>query len=232
VEILRQSHDFSIATRSAFDVTVQPLWDLYRSAAKDEKLPDDRAIRAATNRINFKDVVVGDEKIELRNGATLTLNGIAQGFATDRAKQVLIDHGIVNALLDIGELAGLGERSAGQSWKAGIQHPRFQDAFSAVVALDKRALATSGDYQTAFTDDFRCHHVFDPKTGRSPTQLASVSVLASTATEADAVSTALMVLGRQQGAKLLATRPGVDAMFISKNGESFVTSGFPKGVSQ
>ena len=77
----------------------------------------------------------------------------------------------------------------------------------------------------------RCHHIFDPRTGRSPTELASVSVLAPTATEADAVSTALMVMGIQQGAKLLAMRPEVDAMFISKDSQSFVTPGFPKGVS-
>jgi thiamine biosynthesis lipoprotein len=231
VELLRQSQQLSVATRSAFDVTVQSLWELYKASAKNGHLPEDRAIRAVKRRVSFRNVIIRDDSIELKNGAKVTLNGIAQGFATDRARRVLLDHGITHALLDIGELAGLGKKSADTCWNAGIQHPRVKDAYSAVVAIDDRALATSGDYQTAFTDDLRCHHIFDPRTGRSPDQLASVSVLAPTATEADAMSTALMVMGMKEGAQLVAARPGVDAMFISKDSNTFVTSGFPRGVS-
>jgi thiamine biosynthesis lipoprotein len=231
VDLLRQSQQFSVATGSAFDVTVQSLWELYQASAKNGNLPDDRAIRAAKRRIGFRNVILRDDAIELTNGAKVTLNGIAQGFATDRARRVLLDHGIAHALLDIGELAGVGKQSADNSWNAGIQHPRIKDAYSAVVAIDHRALATSGDYQTAFTDDLRCHHIFDPRTGRSPVQLASVSVLAPTATEADAMSTALMVMGMEEGARLVAARPGIDAMFIDKDSHTFVTSGFPRGVS-
>jgi len=232
VEILRTAERFSMETQAAFDVTVQPLWDVFNMAKQEQRLPDRRSIALAKRQVGFKRVVVRDNEITLRNGARLTLNGIAQGFATDRARQCLLDHGIEHAMLDIGELAALGNKQAEQPWKVGIEHPRNEDAYAAVVSLDDRCLATSGDYHTSFSDDLLFHHIFDPRTGRSPTELSSVSVLAPSATEADALSTALMVMGIERGTRLLAGKSNVDAMFVQKDGRTLVTSGFPQGASR
>lgn len=230
VKILRRAQKFSVATDSAFDVTVQPLWNLFHKSNAG-RFPSQKQIANARRMVGHRNMDVRAGMIRLMNDASVTLNGIAQGFATDRARQVLLTHGIQHALIDIGELAGIGEKENGTSWKAGIQHPREESAYSMIVAVENRCLATSGDYAATFGDGFSDHHIFDPNTGRSPVELASVSVLAPSATEADALSTALMVLGVERGTRILKRHDNVDALFVLKNGRSLATGGFPRGVA-
>jgi len=116
------------------------------------------------------------------------------------------------------------------AWRVGIQHPRERDAFAALASLENRCLATSGDYETTFSDDFSRHHIFDPHTGESPGELASVSVLAPTAMSADALSTTLFVLGPERGMEMLRQCPGIDALMILKDGRRLATDGFPFAV--
>ena len=120
-----------------------------------------------------------------------------------------------------------GRNLEGAVWKIGIQHPREREAFATLASLDNRCLATSGDYETTFSADFSRHHIFDPHTGESPGELASVSVLAPTAMSADALSTTLFVLGLQRGMESLREYPGTDALMILKDGRRFATRGFP-----
>lgn len=229
VEILRAAAGYSATTNSAFDITVQPLWQLYSSARGRNHLPTQNQLGAVNTRIGHENVEVSRDQLRLLNGAQITLNGIAQGFATDRVKRILLDHGINDALVDIGELACIGVKADNKPWKTGIQHPREQDAFVSVASITNRCLATSGDYEATFTDDFHAHHIFDPRTGSSPSELSSVSVLASTATEADALSTALLVMGVERGSRFLRGKEEVDAMFIRKDGRIMATQGFPQG---
>jgi thiamine biosynthesis lipoprotein len=157
----------------------------------------------------------------------LTLNGIAQGFAADRVQAVLKGRGVEHALIDSGELASLGTNQGGRPWTAGIQHPREPDAYVALARLDGRSLATSGDYASRFSPDDRSHHLFDPRTGQSATSLTSVSVAAPTGMLADALSTALFVLGPEQGQKLIAQISGADAFLVTAEGQVTRTPGFP-----
>ena len=224
--LLHEASDISIQTDGAFDITVQPLWKSYRDTTAMDRLPDSATINDARKKVGYQNVKFVGDGVRLNNAAQITLNGIAQGFATDRVKQVLLEHGIEDALIDIGELASLGQRDRDKPWTAGIQHPRHEGAFVAATPIGGRCLATSGDYATKFTSNFRVHHIFDPRTGVSPTELASVSVLAPTATEADALATAFVVMGLKKSAEMLANKRGVDAMFIRKSSRVSVTPGF------
>ncbi len=143
-------------------------------------------------------------------------------------KAVLAAHGVEHALVNAGEFAALGKSPRDAAWKVGVQHPREADALAAVTALDGRALSTSGDYATTFASDFSRHHLFDPHTGGSPTELASVSVLAPTAMEADALSTAVFVLGADAGLALIARTPGADVLLIGRDGNERRSAGFPQ----
>lgn len=158
---------------------------------------------------------------------SITLNGIAQGYAADAAMRVMRAHGVRHALIDAGELGALGRSRGRAPWSAGIQHPRVADAFAALARLEDRCLATSGDYETAFSADYSRHHIVDPRSGRSPGELASVSVAAPTAMLADALSTAVFVLGTERGLALLREHPGSDALLITKSGRHLATAGFP-----
>ncbi len=220
VEVLRHAALVSERSGGAFDITVQPLWALH-AAGKP-------ADAAALGCVDWRGVKIADARVALAvPGMAITLNGIAQGFAADAAMRVVRAHGVEHALIDTGEMSAAGRNLEGAVWNIGIQHPREREAFATLAALDHRCLATSGDYETAFCKDFSRNHIFDPHTGESPEELASVSVLAPTAVSADALSTTLFVLGLERGMELLREYPGTDALMILKDGRRFATTEFP-----
>lgn len=227
VEVLRYAAATSAASAGAFDATVQPLWQLYAEAQRAGRLPSDEEIAAARRKVDWRRARIVGDRIELSaKGTTLTLNGIAQGYAADRALAAAQKAGVEHALIDTGEFAPLGLNRSGAAWSVGIQHPRDAEALIGVTKLAGRCLATSGDYATTFSADRRFNHLFDPKTGKSPVGLASVSILAPTAMEADALSTACFVLGIERARELIASRENVDAYFVPLRGESVATPGF------
>lgn len=228
VEVLQAAQRLSRDSSGAFDVTIQPLWELYNTAKDRNDLPTDSELAAARSRVGWQKLHVADSQVRLDGeGAAITLNGIAQGFAADRVAAVLQEHGVANALIDTGEIGSLGTKANGESWNVGVQHPRDVEAFVSVASLAGRCLATSGDYATTFSDDYRHHHLLDARTGRSPDELSSVSIAARTALESDALSTAVFVMGAESGTRLVAQTPNADALLILKDGTSLATAGFP-----
>jgi thiamine biosynthesis lipoprotein len=227
VQVLKAGCEMSAASYGAFDATVQPLWECHARAHALGRVAANEEIGEATARVDWRRIEISPDEIRLRGeGTRITLNGIAQGFAADRALAALAQRG-ASGLISAGELASRGTRSDGQPWRVGIQHPRHADAYAAVIPLDNRRLATSGDYATAFSEDFSRCHVFDPQTGLSPTELASVSILAPSAMQADALSTAVFVMGRKRGWSLVQSLADVDAFFVLKDGRTMATPGFP-----
>lgn len=219
VAVLRHAQALSAATHGAFDVTVQPLWQA--ANAQSDTQP-------ALRRIGWRRLQVSEAEIRFDTpGMAVTLNGIAQGYGVDAALAALRAHGISHALLDTGEFGTLGLRDDGRPWTLGIRDPRHADAIACALAADGRCLATSGDYASAFNADFSRHHIVDPRTGASPPELASVSVLAPSGMQADALSTACMVLGAQASLALAARLPGVDLLCIDKAGRMLASAGFP-----
>ena len=198
VDVLRAALDWSRRTNGAFDPTVQPLW-----TSNDLHLVD------------WRKVEVDARRIRLAPGQAITLNGIAQGFAADRVRDVLRAYGVRHALANTGEIGGFG-----RPWKVGIQHPRVKDAYLALASLEDRFMATSGDYETP-------GHIKDPATGRTPDALESVTVLAPAGLEADALSTAIFVLGAEKGFALAAARKDVDLLLVLRDGTVLRTPNFP-----
>jgi thiamine biosynthesis lipoprotein len=189
-------------------------------------------LQRALTKIGWQRIAFDAQSVRFtRPGAAITLNGIAQGFATDRIAATLRSCGIQHALIDAGELSALGNKPRQRAWRVGIQHPRQPDAYVALAELSDRCLATSGDYESTFSDDFQVHHILDPRTGTCPRELASVSVVAPTAAVADALSTTIMVLGAEQGERLLRHFPGTDMLVIDKTGRCRHTNRFPIATS-
>lgn len=228
LEVLNKSQSVARQTNGAFDITVQPLWDLYAAASKAGRLPDPAALAATLARVDWKAIELSPQRITLGHpGMAITLNGIAQGYAADRALAALRKSGIEHALINTGELAAIGAKADGQPWSVGIQHPRQKDAYIALAKLDGRCLATSGDYETSFSPDHSANHIFDPATGRSPQAFSSVSIAAATGIDADALSTALFVLNLDDGMKLIRQTPGASALFVLRDGRVVKTNDFP-----
>ena len=230
VEVLRKSQHISQLSDGAFDITVQPLWQLYAEAKKQGKLPDESAIAAARARVDYRRVEISERLVRFKSGGmAITLNAIAQGYAADRAIAAMRKLGIEHALVNTGEIGTIGRRADGKPWSVGIQHPRRSDAYIALASLDGRCMATSGDYATSFTSDFLYNHIFDPATGRSPREVCSVSVVADSGADADALATAVFVLGREKGLRLIERLARTEAMLVFKDGRAIATRGFPTG---
>lgn len=228
LKVLAQARQLSQWSEGAFDVTVQPLWQVFRSAAERAGLPSATERGRALALVGWRDLQFDRREVRLRRaGMALTLNGLAQGYAADRALAALRARGVAHALLDTGEFIAAGRPSAQRPWTLGIRDPRRADALAATVQLSGRSLATSGDYACAFTPDLAHHHIFDTARGDSPAELASVTVAAPSALLADGLSTAFMAMGGQRARALAARLPGVDLLTIDKRGAQWRSPGFP-----
>jgi FAD:protein FMN transferase len=220
VRVLQFSRRLAALSDGAFDVTVQPLWRCHAEGKRRGRLPTVEEIAAARALVDWRALEVSPGRVSLgRPGMSITLNGVAQGYAADLAFAELRRHGIHDALVDAGEYGAEGDRQPGQPWMVGLQHPRDPAAVIAAVPMDGRFLAVSGDYATNFTDDFSSHHIFDPRTGRSPSGLSSAVVAAASGLEADGLTKPMMVLDLPRARQLLASFPGAGAVWIDKRGQ-------------
>ncbi len=228
-ECLEQARRWSEKTAGAFDVTAAPLVALWGFGAwpGENRVPSEEEIRLALSH-------VGWEKVELRTepdsqlhappwqarippGTQITLGGIAAGYAIDRVVEEFRARGVAQAVVNAGGdlyvLSGPVQEEA--AW-IGIRHPRDKSKLAGAVHLRDGAIATSGDAEKFFeADGKRYSHILDPRTGRPVPWQGSVTVVAPTATDADALSTALYVLGPQQGTALVdALGPDYAAIFL------------------
>ncbi|QOY64009.1 FAD:protein FMN transferase [Lysobacter sp. H21R4] len=228
VELVSFSLSLAQTSHGAFDPTVQPLLSLYfahfAKPGASPSGPSADAIAQARQRIGFADVEVGRRRIRLgRPGAAITLNGVAQGFVTDRVADLLLANGFGNVLIDLGEGRALGRGPDGQPWRAAVADPANPDRslFELRLGSDQGqspALATSGGYGTRFGTDPRVHHLMDPHSGRSANHYRSVSVTAPRATLADGLSTTLSIVPPANRSPLLSEYPLARAWFVDKAG--------------
>jgi thiamine biosynthesis lipoprotein len=150
----------------------------------------------------------------------VTLNGIAQGYVSDRITGILRDNGFDRVLSDLGrsEICATGRHPDGRPWQVGLADPRQPEKFALVLDLPQGSLCTSGGYGTKFEPSGRYHHLFDTATGASAGHCIAVSVFAPSAMVADALSTALYVTPPRLGRELLAHYPGVTALMTLPDG--------------
>jgi FAD:protein FMN transferase len=231
VKILLLARSVSERSQGAFDVTVQPLWNAWQSAKQLNRLPTADELKRARSKTGWRHLEITAERIRfLQPGMALTLNGIAQGYASDLAREALRLHGIEHALIDTGEWSTLGQSADARPWSLGVENPRQLDSIIASIVSDGRAIATSSDAHCSFSADLRHHHIFDPRTGYSPRELASVTVLAPTCTLADAL-TKVMFIASPERAIVLAKHWQVDVLVVDKAGRLHASPGLKFGPS-
>ena len=202
VELLELSARYAELTRGAFDPTVQPLWELYAEhflrGGADPTGPSKAAVRAVVARVGYRKLLVSGDRIAMPNGTAVTLNGIAQGYITDKVVDLLRAEGIDHSLVDMGETRVIGTRPDGLSWDVGIAAPDEPTRIAAMLPLLNRAVATSGAYGFRFDPTGRFNHLFNPATGACACLYRSVTTVADTATAADALSTAFSLMPRDR----------------------------------
>ena len=203
---------------------MQPLWDLYAEhfadPAADPAGPSEAALAVTLARVDWRAVELDPAAISFRRpGMAVTLNGVAQGYITDRIADLLRGRGFENVLVELGEVRALGRRPDADPWRAGIADPNDSSAVLLELPLVDSALATSGGYGTWFDPGRRHHHLLDPATGRSAARHATVSVTTTRAMVADALSTALTILPTEAARRPLATFGPATAYLFALDGE-------------
>lgn len=229
VELIAESQRLGALSEGAFDITVQPLWQVYEqhfwSRRRIESDIAARAFEIARTLVDYRAIEAGAARVALgRDGMAITLNGIAQGFVTDRVADLLRREGFERAVVDLGEIRALGRHPEGRPWRLGIKDARATSEVARTVDLTDAALAVSGGYGTTFEPSGRFHHIFDPATGASAGTLFDVAVIAPRAGMADGLSTAIYVAGEARAPKLLAAY-GAHAIVTRRDGTSVTIGG-------
>ena len=203
VNIFNLSKKYSEMTNGAFDVTVQPLWNIYNKSFTDlGKPPSNTQISNALKLVDWKSIKVEKTKISYEiEGMSSTLNGIAQGYITDKIAESLINSGISNTLVQLGEYRGIGDHPEGRPWRLLISNPEHTNSIGEVEFTDA-AVATSAGLGTPFDLSGKYHHIFNPESGYNDNEYLQVSVISKTAAEADALATAFLIMNPKKSEAL------------------------------
>lgn len=227
--VLEQAARVSKVTDGAFDITVLPLISLFEKFKKVGQLPDGKILATALQFVDHRKVVIRGGDVSLaQSGMGITLDGIGKGYVVDQGINSLLANGFGNIYLEAGgDLMVKGLKSAEKPWKIGVQNPRpSQPGKLITLEVSDSAVATSGDYLQFYSSDLRYHHIVNPYTGISPSELASSTVMAPTVAEADALATGTMVLGSEKSLALFDTLPECEGLFISKDSSLHKSKGF------
>lgn len=228
--VVERSLSFHSLSEGAFDPTVAPIVDVLRSRAADGRslslTPAELAELLAL--VDAREIQCQDGRITLgRQGMAVTLDGIAKGYIADRASEVLSACGVQNHLVNAGgDIRAQGSKGPGQPWMVAIKDPTRGGGYPAALSLRNGAVATSGSYEAFFDRNRVHHHIVTPGTVSSPQTAVSVSVLAPTAMEADALATAVMVMGPKSGLAFIDTLPGRECLIITATGAQLPSRGW------
>lgn len=217
--LLRLSQQLAKKSKGAFDVTVQPLWALYASRKNIGRLPTAVEIAQARQRVGWRGLHISSQRIAFdKEGMSVTLNGIAQGYASDLVRHRLHSLGIRHALINTGEWSSLGRSGDGHDWVLGVADPHQANQLLTRLQMRSSCIATSSDEQCEFSADRLHHHIFDPATGYSPQDISSVTIAAPSCAQADALTKVLFVAGYAKALEM-ANQWQVNALVVHKNGQ-------------
>jgi thiamine biosynthesis lipoprotein len=223
-EVLTAAKLYSCMSDGAFDVTVGPEVQLWRKAKEDGVAPTPEALAKAKEAVGYENLILDAENKAVKfakEGMFLDLGGIAKGYAIDKAIEALQAAGLKGGMVDIGgDLRCFGTPAKGKPhWFIGLQDPQNEEDILMKLNMDNRAVATSGDYRRFVVIDGQKHsHIINPATADSAQDLSSVTIIAPTAMQADALATAVTVLGSEKGLSLIETMEECEAFVIQSEG--------------
>lgn len=229
-EVIARALHFHKASSGAFDMTVKPLVDLYKEHFAAHKSPPSEAeVAKVLELVDASAVRFDGRTIRFaKEGMGITLDGIAKGYIIDCGAETLERHGIKHALINAGgDIRAIGGKESRTPWKVAIQNPEKEGPYVDTITMVNGAIATSGNYEIYFDEEKLYHHIVDPKTGRSPLQSASVTVMASNVMDADGLSTAVFVLEPVAGKRFIENMPKTECLILNSAEKKIMSSGWP-----
>ncbi|WP_352396829.1 FAD:protein FMN transferase [Aminobacterium colombiense] len=230
--VVEKAIDYAYKSSGTFEPTIGGLVNLWGIGTPEERLPSQEEIANAVSLIGYEEVQLDRKNMSIRlprSGQHLDLGGIAKGYAADEVVAILKRKGIKSALVDLGgNIFALGTKPDSTLWNIGVQNPlEPRGQYLGVLRVSNKSVVTSGNYERFFEKDGkRYHHIFDPATGYpAESGLLSVTILSDRSIDGDALSTALFVLGKEEGLKLASSIEGVEALVVTKEKKIYGTAG-------
>ncbi|MDD4802006.1 MAG: FAD:protein FMN transferase [Syntrophomonas sp.] len=233
VKIINKAQEVSAISRGAFDISVGPLVKAWGIGTNAERVPTPEELNKLLPLINYKDIDVDNNVVSIkRKGQMVDLGGIAKGYAGDAVIEIYKQYGVNSAFINLGgNVVTVGNKPDGSPWKVGIRNPRPAQNENGknlgIVKVADKAVVTAGDDQRYFIGNGqRYHHILDPQTGYpARSDLMSVTLITDSSLDADALDTAVFILGFDRGRELLQQYGGVEAVFVTIDKKVYATAG-------
>ena len=225
--LLSRAIEFSKLSGGAFDITYAGAGHLYDYRAGIA--PDAATLAAAQPLVGWRHLELEPATRSVRfarAGVRIDLGGFAKGHAVDNAIKILRHLGIEHAMVAAGGDSHVMGARGNRPWTVAIRDPRREGEIVAVLPLENVSISTSGDYERFFErDGVRCHHLLDPRTGKSPDGVRSVTIIADDGLTTEAFSKTVFVLGVEEGLRFVEAHPGVDAVIVDAQGALHYSAG-------
>jgi thiamine biosynthesis lipoprotein len=235
VRLIRLSIEYHKISDGYFDITVQPLLELWSGGLWRESEEEQQRM------VNETLALVGSEKIDVTGdriafqseGMKITLGAITKGYAVDEALKVLEDIGIKHALIAAaGDISSLGTKPNGEPWNIALVNPDNTEDSLATFTFAQKSVSTSGNYERYFSPDKKTHHIINPKTGFSAGDLISVTIITESGIQADALATSVFVMGPEVGMRLVESLDDVECFMVDNERSIRLSSGIDKYLNE
>ncbi|MDR0568840.1 MAG: FAD:protein FMN transferase [Spirochaetaceae bacterium] len=235
IAVLEKARYYAELSGGAFDPTIGPLARLWDIGSDHPRVPDPAEIQDALELVSWQDLLIDGtaQTVQLRRkGMSLDLGAIAKGYAADEAVKIIRQAGILRGIVDFGgNIACIGEKKDGAPWRIGVQNPaETRGAYIGILTVRNKSIVTSGVYERyAEIGGKRYHHILSASDGYPiENGLLSVTIIADSSVDADALSTAVFALGYEQGRALLETLGFAEGVFTLANQEiRFTKNAYP-----
>ncbi len=234
LSVIQVALETSDLSDGAFDITVGSLVNLWDRCRQENRLPSQLEVRESLRLVDYRLLEIDERERTLflrKEGMEIVLGGVAKGYAVDLAVRFLQDSGFRDFIVNAGGDLRTAGTKLGTPWAVGIQDPRDKSRILATIEARDDSVATSGDYERYFMrDGVRYHEILDPSTGFPARKSQSVTVIHDELIWADALATAVFVLGPEKGIPLVEELAGVETLIIDSKGEVRVSSGMEKRI--
>ncbi len=228
LELVARSLYYNRETRGAFDITVKPIIDLYKDSFAKSHQPSENEIDRALKLVGSNNILFQSGSLQFAGSEMgITLDGIAKGYIVDKASAVLRANGVSNHLINAGgDIRTSGLAAQGKAWTVAIQDPGKSKEYPDIITMKDGAIATSGNYEIYYDSEKLFHHIVNSKTGHSPHLSSSVTVIAPTVMDADALATSVFVMEPVAGVQFINSQPDCECFVIGKDGAMSQSKGW------
>ena len=228
-ELMAQALELCRRTGGALDISVYPIVRAWGFTTGSYQVPDEETIQSLLPLVDYTQIQydAATGVVTLPEGMEIDLGSVAKGYAGQLAAQMLREHGVQSALLNLGgNVQTVGTKPDGSPWQIGIKDPQGEDAMM-VLSVEDQAVVTSGGYERYFEQDGQTYwHIMDPSTGHpADSGLLSVTIVGKQGIICDGLSTSLFVMGLEKAADLWAQSGDFEAVFVTASGEVYITEG-------